>query len=259
MSSNNLLGFSLVLNNSTDGDRGYIQYCGGISENGKVEGTLVRNQILGSIATLAAAITTYNSAVVIETAKIVAARITNVVAPAKDATRLILPVVPGGYTIAIKSSDTPGVVGTNGTIMPPTKDVKVALVFAVKNAVLGTTADTKIINVIVPANTSIESMSNLIEVYAIDGKLGDETVARLTHDLSLISFEELPTRTSKSPASQFQEPSISLKKEKEVLSRVNSTILIAPALVPVLVMFNKTLKSTSLSLSFRILFIFKSL
>ena len=61
--------------------------------------------------------------------------------------------------------------------------MKVALVFTVKDTVLGTTADTIIINILVPANTSIESMSNLIAAYAKDGKLGDEIVARLTHDL----------------------------------------------------------------------------
>ncbi|MBC8060791.1 MAG: hypothetical protein H7Y18_09005, partial [Clostridiaceae bacterium] len=43
LSLNNLLGFSLVVNNSTDGDRGYLQYCGGIAgdKNTENEGSLI--------------------------------------------------------------------------------------------------------------------------------------------------------------------------------------------------------------------------
>ena len=80
-----------------------------------------------------------------------AAGITSVVAPSGNATNLTLPIVPAGYTIAIKSSNNTDVIATNGTITSPVAATTVALVFTVTKTADGTTADTVSINVVVPA------------------------------------------------------------------------------------------------------------
>ncbi|MBW7453835.1 CehA/McbA family metallohydrolase, partial [Paenibacillus sepulcri] len=59
------------------------------------------------------------------TAAEVAAELTSIDAPAKDATSLTLPDVPSGFTVAIKSSSNTGVIGTDGTIVPPVAETKV--------------------------------------------------------------------------------------------------------------------------------------
>ncbi|SFK99759.1 S-layer homology domain-containing protein [Paenibacillus sp. 1_12] len=87
------------------------------------------------------------------TAAEVAAGITRVAAPSKDATSLTLPVVPSGYTIAIKSSSPTGIIATNGTITPLETDTSVNLVFTVTRMSDSSTADTASITVIVPAKT----------------------------------------------------------------------------------------------------------
>ncbi|NMM63543.1 cell surface protein [Clostridium sp. P21] len=102
------------------------------------------------------------------TAAAVAAGITSVTAPLKNVTNLVLPVVPAGYTIAIKSSDKPEVIGLDGKITPPDKDTAVALVFTVTNTADKTTADTASINVTVAAkdDTGIDKtieISNLTQ------------------------------------------------------------------------------------------------
>ncbi len=98
----------------------------------------------------------------------VAAGITSVTSPLKNVTNLILPIVPSGYTISIKSSDKPEVIGTDGKIAPPDKDTTVALVFTVTNTADNSIADTASINVTVAAKdaTNIDTtleISNLTQ------------------------------------------------------------------------------------------------
>jgi len=108
------------------------------------------------IVALATATTNFNnSVIVIVTAETVASKITSVVAPAKDATNLILSTVPDGYTIAIKSAtSTTSTIALNGTIAPPTEDTTVAVVFTITKTSDNVAADTASINVIVPAKTN---------------------------------------------------------------------------------------------------------
>ena len=92
-----------------------------------------------------------------QTAAEVAAGITTISAPSKDATSLTLPTVPAGFTVKIKSSNTLGVIALNGTIVPPVADTMVALVLTVTKTSGPTTADTASINVVVPAKTTTEA------------------------------------------------------------------------------------------------------
>ncbi|KJS70370.1 MAG: hypothetical protein JL56_17165 [Desulfotomaculum sp. BICA1-6] len=81
----------------------------------------------------------------------VAAAITSFDDPAQNATKLDLPTVPSGYTIAINTSDKTDVIDTDGTVAPPTVATTVTLVFTVTKTSDGTTADTVELEVLVPA------------------------------------------------------------------------------------------------------------
>ncbi|TXK84409.1 chitobiase/beta-hexosaminidase C-terminal domain-containing protein [Paenibacillus sp. N3.4] len=85
----------------------------------------------------------------------IAAGITSVAAPIKDQKNLILPTVPSGYTIRIKSSDQLNVIKTDGTIIPPSADTTVNLVFEVMRTSDAVTRDTVGNQVIVPAGLTI--------------------------------------------------------------------------------------------------------
>ena len=117
--------------------------------------TATQAEVDVQITTLSTATTNFNKAViVIVTAETVAAGITSVVAPAKNATSLTLLTVTEGYTIAIKSAtSTIATIALNGTIAPPTEDTTVAVVFTVTKTLDNSTADTVSISVIVPAKT----------------------------------------------------------------------------------------------------------
>jgi len=91
----------------------------------------------------------------IPTAATVAAKITSIVAPKKDATSLTLPTVPEGFTISIKSVTSGASIALDGTITPPTENATVAVVFAITNTADSTIVDTKSINVVVPAKTVV--------------------------------------------------------------------------------------------------------
>ncbi|MFD0676265.1 MULTISPECIES: S-layer homology domain-containing protein [unclassified Paenibacillus] len=93
------------------------------------------------------------------TAAEVAAEITAVAAPAKDATSITLPSVPTGYTIAIQTSSHPEVIATNGTIVPQVTETSVNLVFTITRTSDNTTADTASLAVIVPATTNVNLKS----------------------------------------------------------------------------------------------------
>ncbi|MEG6567997.1 S-layer homology domain-containing protein [Thermoanaerobacterium saccharolyticum] len=88
------------------------------------------------------------------TAQDVADKITTIPAPAKGATRLTLPTVPDGFSIAIKSSDNPTVIGTDGIINPPSTDMIVHLVLEVTRISDGSKATTTSIAVVVPGKTT---------------------------------------------------------------------------------------------------------
>ncbi|MFD2328564.1 S-layer homology domain-containing protein [Cohnella sp. GCM10020058] len=90
------------------------------------------------------------------TAAEIAAGIASIAAPEKDATQLVLPTVPSGYMIAIKSSDST-VIGTDGKIVPPTAETTVKLILTVTRTSDATTGDTAAILVVVPAKTETSS------------------------------------------------------------------------------------------------------
>ncbi|MEZ0537359.1 family 43 glycosylhydrolase [Caldicellulosiruptoraceae bacterium PP1] len=88
------------------------------------------------------------------TAKDVADKITAISAPAKGSLRLTLPTVPEGFSIAIKSSDNPTVIGTDGVINPPSTDTIVHLILEVTRISDGSKATTANIAVLVPGKTT---------------------------------------------------------------------------------------------------------
>ncbi|WP_187273995.1 S-layer homology domain-containing protein [Paenibacillus sp. N3.4] len=102
----------------------------------------------GSIAVVVPA-----KSIVQQTAAEVAATITTITAPAKDATALTLPTVPSGFTVAIKNSSNTGVIALNGTIVPPTAQTIVNLVLEVTRTSDGSQASTASIAVVVIAKT----------------------------------------------------------------------------------------------------------
>ncbi|WP_171686515.1 Ig-like domain-containing protein [Paenibacillus planticolens] len=91
--------------------------------------------------------------VTVPTAADIAAGITRIAAPAKDATSLTLPTVPAGFTITIKSSDNASVIQVDGTVIPQSADTTVNLVLEVTRTSDGTKAATGSLPVIVPAKT----------------------------------------------------------------------------------------------------------
>ena len=102
------------------------------------------------------------------TAAEVAAGIMSVPAPAADETSLTLPTVPDGFTIEIYSSSDEGVIGTDGTIVPPTAATNVDIVFTVTRTSDDSTANTVAISVTVPARlpTAAEVAAGITSVTA---------------------------------------------------------------------------------------------
>jgi endo-alpha-N-acetylgalactosaminidase len=87
------------------------------------------------------------------TAADVAAGVTSIAAPAQDAVSLTLPDVPEGYSIAIKTTDQPGVIQTDGTIVPSSVEQTVNLVLEVTRTSDDTKAVTVSLPVVVPAKS----------------------------------------------------------------------------------------------------------
>ncbi len=71
--------------------------------------------------------------------------------PSRGATALTYPAVPSGYQVVLKTSSAPGVIGTNGVIVPPESATVVDLVFEVVRNSDGARAETIRIPVYVPA------------------------------------------------------------------------------------------------------------
>lgn len=86
-----------------------------------------------------------------KTAQEVAESIRQLTQPAAGETRLKLPEVPTGFTIAIKSSSDPAVIALDGKITPPYRQTSVDLVLEVTRASDQTTAVTQALTVQVPA------------------------------------------------------------------------------------------------------------
>lgn len=80
----------------------------------------------------------------------VAAAITSVPSPASGEVKLVLPVVPNGFSIRIASSNHENVIALDGTIAPPESDQTVSLTFEVTRLSDGATAVTAPIAVTVP-------------------------------------------------------------------------------------------------------------
>ncbi|MBW5446175.1 family 43 glycosylhydrolase [Cohnella sp. CFH 77786] len=89
------------------------------------------------------------SVTISRTAEEIAAGITSVQAPNRNARTLTLPAVPNGFRIEIVSSDS-ATIGTDGSVTPPPSETTVHLVLRVTRISDMTTADTVPIEVIVP-------------------------------------------------------------------------------------------------------------
>ncbi|WP_339185894.1 immunoglobulin-like domain-containing protein [Brevibacillus sp. FSL K6-6036] len=81
-------------------------------------------------------------------------KINSIPAPEADATKLTLPTVGEGYSVAIKSSDNEDVIAKDGTITPPDAETTVKIVLTVTQKSTGKTADTGEFEVKVPAKTT---------------------------------------------------------------------------------------------------------
>ncbi|QDS35612.1 chitobiase/beta-hexosaminidase C-terminal domain-containing protein [Brevibacillus brevis] len=86
-----------------------------------------------------------------KTAQEVAESITQLTQPAAGETRLKLPEVPTGFTIAIKSSSDTAIIALDGKITPPTRQTNVDLILEVTRTADQSTAVTKALTVQVPA------------------------------------------------------------------------------------------------------------
>ncbi|MFF2446643.1 FIMAH domain-containing protein [Neobacillus sp. NPDC058068] len=114
----------------------------------------------------------------------IVSNITSITAPQKGDVSLTLPEVPAGFTIAIKNSDHPDIVKTDGMIQPSNKDTKVILVLEVTRIYDGEKAETGEIQVIVPAKEiTIQSLRDTIEGYIKSGDLTGPLVNQLKNRL----------------------------------------------------------------------------
>ncbi|RED65657.1 S-layer homology domain-containing protein [Cohnella lupini] len=120
------------------------------------------------------------------TAAEIAAGLTNIAAPAKDATALTLPSVPFGFTVAIKNSSDTSVIRTDGTITPPMTETTVNLVLRVTRDFDGTTADTVAIPVTVPTKTTAP-VQTAAEVAA-----GITSIAAPAEDATMLTLPSVP-------------------------------------------------------------------
>ncbi|NOU95659.1 hypothetical protein GC093_20855 [Paenibacillus sp. LMG 31456] len=115
----------------------------------------------------------------------IADAIRSIPVPAKDATRLIMPVVPAGYTIAIQQTYDPSVIDANGTIYPPAADTAVSLVFEVTRTSDGESAATDIIEVVVPAKS-------VVDITAASVAAGIVSIAAPAKDAAALTLPTVP-------------------------------------------------------------------
>jgi hypothetical protein len=84
------------------------------------------------------------------TAAEVAALITGIASPAQGDSYLVLPQVPAGYSIVIKSSGDVGIIAVDGKITLPKTQQTVAVILTITKSDDNTAADTSSIDVVVP-------------------------------------------------------------------------------------------------------------
>ncbi|MBM7565792.1 S-layer homology domain-containing protein [Paenibacillus sacheonensis] len=119
------------------------------------DGDATQTDVDDAAAALQAAMNGLAPAVTEQSAAQIAAGIAGIAAPAKDATALTLPSVPAGYTVAIKSSSDPSVIGTDGSVTPPSAEATIQLVLEVTRTSDGTKAVTGMLAVTVPEKTYV--------------------------------------------------------------------------------------------------------
>ncbi len=119
----------------------------------------------------------------------IAKQITGMTSPAKDAKSIMIPMVPTGYMVSIKSSSVAGVIQPSGNIKPPLVDTPVTLVLTVKSSKDGTKANTTPIEVVVPAKTSMQANSDAsLESISINGVAIDGFDATNTSYTQVLPF-----------------------------------------------------------------------
>jgi len=79
-----------------------------------------------------------------------ASQITSVDTPSSDTSKIAMPKVPDGYTIAVKATVPEGLIETDGTFIKAAYDTKVSVVFNITKTADKTTADTNSIITLVP-------------------------------------------------------------------------------------------------------------
>ncbi|WP_052088448.1 glycoside hydrolase family 43 protein [Paenibacillus wynnii] len=100
----------------------------------------------------------------------VADSLTTIAAPVMDAVSLNLPAVPVGYSLAIKQSSNPGVIGLDGVIIPPDASTTVELILEVTRDFDGSKGILTI-NVTVPARSaSAQEVANTLTEMATPAK-----------------------------------------------------------------------------------------
>ncbi|OCT13389.1 hypothetical protein A8709_17400 [Paenibacillus pectinilyticus] len=129
-------------------------------------------------------ITIEDIAVPLPTAADIAAGITSIAAPAKDATSVTLPSVPDGYSLTVKISDHLAVIQLDGTINPPSDETTVNLILEVTRTSDNTKAVTNSLPVIVPAKTVVAVPTATLSV---TGAVYPGQSFDLTYGLSSIS------------------------------------------------------------------------
>lgn len=130
-----------------------------------------------------------------KTAAEVAAGITSVPAPEKDAQQFTLPQVPEGFSIAIKSSSNPDVIALDGTIIPPEQAADVELVFLITNlSNPGDTAETTTLKVTVPAKTQVPVSETFQVVFDSQGGTPEKIVLDNVEKNATVSLPSVPVR-----------------------------------------------------------------
>ncbi|WP_336788898.1 S-layer homology domain-containing protein [Paenibacillus sp. MMO-177] len=180
-----------------------------------------------------------------QTAAGLAAALTSLPAPAKDATSWTLPAAPTGFTYSIKSVTPTGVIATDGTVTPPSEATTVQVVVTVTKISDQSTAETAPIPVIVPAKTpsdngnnggnnggnnsgsnnggSTETPSNVTPVTADMLKQGVTTVA-LKPDTTAFSLPGNASELLGSHPLVLQSGSVELQLQPELLKQLTAQV-----------------------------------
>ncbi|MEK0315184.1 S-layer homology domain-containing protein, partial [Cohnella sp. 56] len=154
-----------------------------------------------------------------KTAAEIAGGIADIAAPEKDATQLMLPSMPNGFTVAIKSSSNEAVIGLDGKIVPPAADATVKLVLTVTRTSDASVADTAEISVVVPA----KSETAPVEKTAAEIAGGIADIAAPEKDATQLTLPSMPSGFTVAIKSSSNEAIIGLDG-KIVPSAVAATV-----------------------------------